>query len=47
MNARVLLSFAAGLLLVGCTTNPYTGEREASNTAKGAAIGAVAGGKRK
>lgn len=30
-------------LLGGCTTNPYTGEREASNTAKGAAIGAAAG----
>lgn len=29
--------------LVGCTTNPYTGEEQASNTAKGAAIGAAAG----
>lgn len=38
----------AGLLVValalgGCTTNPYTGEEEASNKAKGAGIGAAAG----
>lgn len=32
------------LLLVGaCTTNPYTGEREASNKAKAAGIGAAIG----
>jgi outer membrane protein OmpA-like peptidoglycan-associated protein len=30
-------------LLVACTTNPYTGEREASNTGKGAGIGAAIG----
>lgn len=31
-------------LVVGCTTvDPYTGEQKTSNTAKGAAIGAVAG----
>jgi outer membrane protein OmpA-like peptidoglycan-associated protein len=30
-------------LISGCTTNPYTGEQQASNTAKGAAIGAAAG----
>jgi len=29
--------------LAGCTTNPYTGEQEASNKAKGAGIGAAAG----
>ena len=29
--------------LTGCTTNPYTGEEEASKTAKGAGIGALAG----
>jgi outer membrane protein OmpA-like peptidoglycan-associated protein len=29
--------------LTGCTTNPYTGEKEASNTAKGAGIGALGG----
>lgn len=30
-------------LLSGCNTNPYTGERQASNKAKGAAIGAAIG----
>ncbi len=35
--------FLSTALLLGCTTNPYTGEQEASNTAKGAAIGAAAG----
>ena len=34
---------AASLILAGCVTNPYTGEREASNTAKGAGIGAALG----
>ena len=34
---------AASLILAGCVTNPYTGEREASNTAKGAGIGAAIG----
>ena len=35
----------APLALTACTTtNPYTGEREVSKTAKGAGIGAVAGG---
>jgi outer membrane protein OmpA-like peptidoglycan-associated protein len=31
------------LAVVGCTTNPYTGEREASNLGKGAGIGAAVG----
>ncbi len=31
------------ILLTACTTNPYTGEREASNKAKGAGIGAAIG----
>ena len=30
-------------LLAGCQTNPYTGQQEASNKAKGAGIGAAAG----
>lgn len=30
-------------MLAACTTNPYTGEQEASNKAKGAGIGAAAG----
>jgi len=29
--------------ITGCTTNPYTGEQEASNKGKGAGIGAAAG----
>jgi len=33
----------AGLLAAACTTNPYTGERQASKTAIGAAIGAGLG----
>jgi outer membrane protein OmpA-like peptidoglycan-associated protein len=33
-----------GVVLAGCqTTNPYTGEQQTSNTAKGAGIGAAAG----
>ena len=31
------------LALTACTTNPYTGEREASNKARGAGIGAAIG----
>ena len=43
-----LVKHVCGLALVAsvlaaCTTNPYTGEREASNTGKGAAIGAAVG----
>ncbi len=37
------VAFCVCLALAGCTTNPYTGEREASNKAKGAAIGAAVG----
>jgi outer membrane protein OmpA-like peptidoglycan-associated protein len=36
-----IITAAAGL--AACTTNPYTGEKEASNTAKGAGIGALGG----
>jgi len=43
MSASRLLAASLSLLVAACTTNPYTGEREASNTAKGAAIGAAAG----
>ena len=39
-RARIML---LATMLVGCTTNPYTGEREASNKAKGAGIGAAVG----
>ena len=37
--AGVILTAA---LLGACTTDPYTGERKVSNTAGGAALGAVA-----
>ncbi len=39
------LVLVIGLLAIGvaCTTNPYTGQREASNTGKGAGIGAAIG----
>ncbi len=40
---RFALAVSACALLAACTTNPYTGEREASNTGKGAAIGAAIG----
>jgi outer membrane protein OmpA-like peptidoglycan-associated protein len=41
---RLLPAFAAAaLLLSGCTTNPYTGESQISNTLGGAGIGAGVG----
>ncbi len=43
MVSRTVIAIVVGLVLTGCTTNPYTGEREASNKAKGAAIGAAIG----
>ena len=45
VSGMVRMSSLAALLLAttACTTNPYTGEKEASNTGKGAAIGATAG----
>lgn len=46
MRSLILIG-AAALVIVGCTTNPYTGERRASRTvtsgAGGAAAGAAAG----
>lgn len=38
-----VLLISASLVLGACTTDPYTGERKASHTGKGAAIGAAAG----
>lgn len=38
-----LISVAALTLLPGCTTNPYTGEQQASKAAIGAGIGAATG----
>jgi outer membrane protein OmpA-like peptidoglycan-associated protein len=39
-----LIAGAALLSQTACTIDPYTGEKKASNTAKGAGIGAVVGG---
>ena len=36
-------ALALTLGLAGCTTNPYTGEQEATNAAKGAGLGALGG----
>ncbi len=43
MKIRYLSLPLVVMILTACTTNPYTGEREASNTGKGAAIGAAVG----
>ncbi len=40
---RLVVVAALLSMLAACTTNPYTGEQEASNKAKGAGIGAAAG----
>ncbi len=40
---KQLVSLTLILLLTACTTNPYTGERQASNKAKAAGIGAGIG----
>jgi outer membrane protein OmpA-like peptidoglycan-associated protein len=41
---KPLIALLSALFLFGCmSTDPYTGEQKASNTAKGAGIGAVAG----
>lgn len=43
MKFRMFTITLLGILIASCTTNPYTGEREASNKAKGAGIGAAVG----
>ncbi len=43
MRSWTVAALAAAVALAGCTTNPYTGESQASKTAWGAGIGAVAG----
>ena len=43
MLKTLFMTVMVSLLLSACTTNPYTGEREASNKGKGAAIGAGIG----
>lgn len=39
----IITALAVVVGLAGCATNPYTGERQASDTAKGAGIGAGTG----
>jgi outer membrane protein OmpA-like peptidoglycan-associated protein len=38
-----VLTAVAAALIAGCTTNPYTGERQTGKVVKGAGIGALAG----
>jgi len=40
---KIVLGVAAAAFLAGCTTDPYTGQQKVSNTAGGAALGALAG----
>ncbi|GLQ10937.1 OmpA family lipoprotein [Devosia yakushimensis] len=43
MKSKILVALAATLALTACTTNPYTGESQLSNTAGGALIGTGGG----
>jgi outer membrane protein OmpA-like peptidoglycan-associated protein len=43
-KSYIAISLALALGLGACTTNPYTGEEQASKAGMGAGIGAVAGG---
>jgi len=43
MLKRVIAAAILGGFLAGCTTDPYTGQQKVSNTAGGAALGALAG----
>ncbi len=43
MRKLVLVAVAGSLAVAGCTTNPYTGEKQGSKAAYGAAIGAALG----
>ena len=43
MMKKVVIGAAAAVFLAGCTTDPYTGQQKLSNTAGGAALGALAG----
>jgi len=43
MNGKLVAVACAAALLGACTTDPYTGQQKVSNTAGGAALGALAG----
>ncbi|MDR2527222.1 MAG: OmpA family protein [Rickettsiales bacterium] len=42
-NHKIILFLLSIILLVSCSTDPYTGESKVSNTGKGSMIGAVGG----
>ena len=43
MRSLAVAALAASVAVTGCTTNPYTGDKQASKAAWGAAIGALSG----
>ncbi len=43
MRSIIVVALTGSMVLAGCTTNPYTGEKQASKTAWGAGIGVLAG----
>jgi outer membrane protein OmpA-like peptidoglycan-associated protein len=43
MKSKILVTLAATLALTACTTNPYTGQSQLSNTAGGGLLGAGGG----
>lgn len=43
MRSLIIPALAGAVALAGCTTNPYTGERQTSKAAWGAGLGAAAG----
>ena len=43
MRSLAITALAASIAVTGCTTNPYTGDKQASKAAWGAAIGALSG----
>ena len=43
MFKRIISATVVAALLAACTTDPFTGEQKVSNTAGGAALGALAG----
>ena len=42
MSKKIVAAIVAGTMLAACTTDPYTGQQKVSNTAGGAALGALA-----
>ncbi|TWG95474.1 outer membrane protein OmpA-like peptidoglycan-associated protein [Mesorhizobium sp. J18] len=43
MLKKSIIAFTVAAFAAGCTTDPYTGQQKISNTAGGAALGALAG----